>query len=201
MGGFRALVELAGEAVAVVTNASAYAIALSLLAALFFVSGASKLRRPRLAAVAMVNFGVARRARPAYGRALGLGEIGLASLLATRVESRTTLVAAAALLWFFSVLIARALLSGERFPCQCFGESESALTGATLARTATLALVATVFAAAGDHGGVSSAASKAGALESAAAVAILGMVALVGRVRQLVVWNRPPFFPGGRLAE
>ena len=201
MGGFRAFVDLAGEAVAVVANASAYGIALSFLAALFLVSGGSKLRRPRLAAVAMVNFGVANRARPGYGRALALAEITLASLLAIRVEPRVTLIAAGVLLWSFSALIARALLSGERFPCHCFGESDSALNVVTLARTATVALVATAFAAVGEHGAVASAASEAGALEAAAAISMLGTIALASRLRQLVVWNRLPLLPRASAAE
>jgi hypothetical protein len=201
MGGFRAFVDLAGEAVAVVANASVYGIALSFLACLFLVSGASKLRRPRLAAVAMVNFGVANRARPGYGRALALGEITLASLLAIRVEPRVTLFAAGVLLWSFSALIARALLSGERFPCHCFGESDSALNVVTLARTATVALVATAFAAVGEEGAVASAASEAGALEAAGAISVLGTIALASRLRQLVVWNRLSLLPRARAAE
>lgn len=201
MGGFRAFVDLAGEAVAVVANASAYGIALSFLAALFLVSGGSKLRRPRLAAVAMVNFGVANRARPGYGRALALAEITLASLLAIRVEPRVTLIAAGVLLWSFSALIARALLSGERFPCHCFGESDSALNVVTLARTATVAIVPTAFAAVGEHGAVASAASEAGALEAAAAISMLGTIALASRLRQLVVWNRLSLLPRTSAAE
>jgi hypothetical protein len=201
MGGFRALADVAGDTLAVIANASVYGIALSFLASLFLVSGASKLRRPRLAAIAMVNFGVARRARPGYGRALAVAEITLASLLVIRLEPRVMLIAAGVLLWAFSALIARALLSGERFPCHCFGESDSALNVVTLARTATLALVATAFAAAGEHGAVASAASEAGALEAAGAISVLGMIALASRLRQLVVWNRLSLLPRARAAE
>lgn len=122
------------------------------LACVFVLSGIPKLRKPDLAALAIVDFGLMRRSRAGAGVGLGLAECGLAIALGISAASSSTpvraipAIAAAALLWFFVALVGRSLRSGSEFACFCFGSGESRLSAFTLLRTAVLALAATVLA-------------------------------------------------------
>jgi hypothetical protein len=50
------------------------------------------------------------------------------------------------LLWFFVLLIAKSLFSGEDFSCFCLGDADTRLSRLTLVRTAALALLASALA-------------------------------------------------------
>ncbi|MBX6765102.1 MAG: hypothetical protein IRY88_15705 [Rubrobacteraceae bacterium] len=150
-----------------------------------------KLRRPALAAMAMVDFKVARRVRPSLGFALGAGELVLALALALGgPASRFIIAIAAALLWVFTLLIARSLWSGERFACFCFGDTDSVLSRWTLLRTSALALLASTLAILALPTNSYREPGAAPVLELVVAAAILGTVVLLGRVPDLWKWNR-----------
>jgi hypothetical protein len=157
------------------------------LACVFALSGIPKIRKPELAALAIVDFGLMSHSRRWAGLSIGIGECGLALALAVSAASASTAVrvlpalAAALLLWTFVALIARALRSNEEFACYCFGSGEATLSGATLARTGLLALAASALAA----GGFSQAAQPTAEEWASALVvsaAAVGSVVLLAKV-------------------
>lgn len=144
----------------------------------FVVSGTSKLRTPWMTALSMVDFGVLRSARRRAAFALGTGELvlGIAALLGVA----PALAAATVLLWFFAFLIALHVHRGQAFPCSCFGGRE-AISAATAARTAALALLASLALV-----GMRTADPRIpGILDSNAAVSSLGIVVLMSSVLSL----------------
>jgi hypothetical protein len=116
------------------------AVALVAVPAVVLVwAGVEKLRRPFPASLAIVRFGLARRVRPAVGRAAGALELAAGTLLLARPQSPWAYVPAAALLLVFVFLLARALGRGERFACACFGADEhDSIRPVTIVRTAAL---------------------------------------------------------------
>ena len=104
-------------------------------------SAVAKLRAPGRASVALVRFGLARRARRGAGRALGALEAAVAIALVAFPASPVPLASAALLFAAFAVLIGRAVGRGQRFDCGCFGERET-LGAGTLVRALTLSAVA-----------------------------------------------------------
>lgn len=123
------------------------AAAAGTLAAMFTVSGVTKLRRPFDSALAMVRFGVLRRIRPAAGRALGGVELLLAVALVATANPFVATLAAAALLVVFTALVARALANGRSFDCACFGAGER-ISWATVGRNAAFIALAALVAVA-----------------------------------------------------
>lgn len=86
-----------------------------------------------------MRFGLARRVRPAAGRAAGGVEIAAGTLLLVRPQSPWAYVPAIVLLVLFVGLLARAVARGERFGCACFGsEADEGITLVTVGRTAAL---------------------------------------------------------------
>jgi hypothetical protein len=147
MDGLERLGGYLADAVAALVTAEACAVYLAALGALFLFSGAGKLRRPWLAAMAIVDFGATRAPRPGLGRALGASEclLGAGLLVAPSLGAAPVVLAAGAaclLLAVFALAIGRALRSGREFACMCFGDSEAAISTRTLARTTLLAAVA-----------------------------------------------------------
>jgi hypothetical protein len=192
LNGFEAALSLAADGVRLVTAPSGYGIAIWVLGIVFAWSGIAKLQKPVLAAMAMVDFGVFRRVMPRLGSALGAAELSLALLLLTGTLPTVFLPVTAGLLWIFVLLIARSLWAGKRFACFCFGEANSKLSRLTLARTATLALLASVLV------GVGPSPAYAGfgltyALQGASAAAIVGTVVLGSLIPRLLRWNRDPY--------
>jgi Methylamine utilisation protein MauE len=124
----------------VAVDSSQVAVALAAVPALTLVwAGVEKLRRPFPASLAIVRFGLARRVRPEVGRAAGAIEVAAGTLLVARPQSPWAYVPAAALLFVFAFLLARAVRRGERFACACFGAGEDDSIGpATVVRTAVL---------------------------------------------------------------
>lgn len=140
MGGLDWLGDAADAALAALRTAPGQDIAAWFLGLVFIWSGVTKLRQPRLAALAMMDFGVVHKPRGFHGLALGgleclLGVSALLTLGAAPVFAMT------ALLLVFCIVIARALAAGNRFPCMCFGDNESDLSANTLVRTIGLAML------------------------------------------------------------
>ena len=67
MNGFASALSLLMSGFRAVTTSPGYGIGIWFLAAVFFWSGIVKLRQPTLAAMAMVDFGVAQRVRKTWG--------------------------------------------------------------------------------------------------------------------------------------
>ena len=191
MGGFAAAVDLLADGLAAMMTPGGSGIFSWFLAAVFAVSGTVKVRRPVLAAMALVDFRIVRRPLPVLGLALGGFELLVALGLAFVPAAAVFL--AAPLLWFFAFLIARGLRANEDFACFCFGESDGALSRWTLVRTAALAALATVVALGSPRlwrwtGGEPW-------LELVAAASLFGMVVLFRQMLPLLRWNRGIFDP------
>jgi hypothetical protein len=190
MSGFEAAFSLVAELLRLVTAPMGYGIAVWILAIIFVWSGLAKLRRPTLAAMAIVDFGVLRRVRPRLGSALGAAELLLALFLITGTIPAIFLPVTAGLLWIFVLLILRNLWSGKDFACFCFGDADSRLSRLTLVRTAALALLASVLAAAPlPYAGF----SQAYLLQAITAAALVGSMVLGSQIRRLLRWNGDPY--------
>lgn len=189
MGGFNTVLSLGIRGLDTLLTPAVAGVAAWFLAGVFVWSGVTKARRPALAAMALVDFGIARRVWPRLGLALGVAELALAATLAA--TPRAGAILAAATLWAFTLIIARSLRLGKRFPCACFGESADQLSGRTLARAALLAGLATAlacrpapFVLGRDPVGA--------ALEAIVAGAIIGAIVLGGQLPVLLRWNSAP---------
>lgn len=154
MGGFAQLFSFALELFAVAGTKGAGVVTVWILVIVFAISGYAKFRRPVLAAMTIVDFGLLDEVRPTLGLAVGLGELTIAlGLIAGLLTGRAFLAAtvlAAILLWFFVGIIVRSLRAGERFSCFCFGDSNSELSTLTAIRTFALAILATNLLRIGD---------------------------------------------------
>jgi hypothetical protein len=181
---------LVTDALNIVLAPSAFGTAVWVLAIVFAWSGATKLRRPTPAAIAMVDFGVLRRVRPALGSALGAAELLLAVSLITGAFPAVSLPAAAVLLWVFVLLIAKSLWSGDRFACFCFGDAGSRLSGWTLLRTIVLALLGSVLVVALPSAGDYAVFGETYALQMASAMALVGAIVLGGQFPELLRRNK-----------
>jgi uncharacterized membrane protein YphA (DoxX/SURF4 family) len=184
-GGFVALLDLISSVLSLLARPSGYGTALWFLALVFAWSGVVKLRRPVSAALAIVDFGLTKRVYPSLGWLVGLGETLLALALAAGLFPPLALSGAAILLWFFSALIGRSLLAGKSFACFCFGDSGSALSRATLARTGALALFATLVAALPTPNPLWTD-WQVPAFQAIVAASLLGTIALIGSMPQLL---------------
>jgi hypothetical protein len=182
-GGLDAIGRGFGAAVEAVAAQSVFGCLALLLALVFLLSAVPKLRKPELAALAIVDFGVTKRSHRWAGVALGAGELVLAGSLAAAAAGSTAVrvvpaACAAVLLWIFACLIARALRSSERFACFCFGSADSTVSLQALLRTTTLAVVATVLSA-GAIESTSPPSVEAWMLELTTAASLLGTAALL----------------------
>lgn len=121
-------------------------IVLWALAGVFALAGCAKLRRPQLAALALVDFGLARAVRSRNGSMLGWSEIALAFFLVAAPWPALALAAASVVLWTFAFALARRLASGRTTSCFCFGDAAEPISIRTVARSAGLALAATLAA-------------------------------------------------------
>ena len=84
---FHTLAQLAG-------HASSVSLSLRLvLATLFVVGGVYKLRRPRDAAIAAVNFGILKRPRKPAGYAFGIAEVCLIRFTLPELTARAMHIA------------------------------------------------------------------------------------------------------------
>lgn len=115
---------------------------IGMVAAVFLLSGFSKVRRPFAAALAIARFGLLPNVNVWAGRAAGAVEIAIAVALILWPSLVLPLVAASALLVVFVALIAKALVRGDKFHCACFGARGEPIAVTTLARTLALLGVA-----------------------------------------------------------
>jgi Methylamine utilisation protein MauE len=175
-------------------------IAIWILAIIFAWSGVAKLRRPSLAAMAMVDFGVLHRIRPRLGSTLGSAELLLALFLITGVLPALFLSVAAGLLWLFVALIARSLWSGQQFACFCFGDADSKLSHLTLVRTTILAVLASMLLIAPSPTPVYSDLNiiygGAYMLQAASAMALIGIIVLGSQTLRLLRMNKDSYTTG-----
>jgi hypothetical protein len=146
MHGYQHAIDLLGRLVRECGRPSLNGIFAAFLAAVFISSGLAKLRRPAVAALSIVNFGVTSRVWTAAGVALGASEVALSVVLLVPPLRVPATWAAAVVLIGFAVLISRSLRRGDRFSCACFGRDTDDISRKTLARTAGLSVVALVAA-------------------------------------------------------
>lgn len=150
-----------------------------LLAIVFLWSGTTKVLRPTLAAEAIRNFGIAKRAQPAFGMSLGIVEIGLAVALASALAPLEAAAVAAMLLTLFVGLLTRSVIRGDRFPCFCFGSEREPVSLGTIGRTAVLASIAWLaFAQTLDF--VPSPGAQSWFLDGVVGASLVGLVVLAG---------------------
>ena len=198
MHGFETALSLIRDAVLLLAGSVGYGVAVWFLGLIFIWSGIAKLREPVLTAMAMVDFGVIRSVRPAFGLALGVTELLLAmslpASLALGEQFHLALLFAAVLLWLFSILIVRSLQSGEKFACYCFGDTDSELSRWTLLRTIALALLATLLflVRPGPNTLDELGAGETYMFEALAAVSLLATIMLASQVPNLLRWNADP---------
>ncbi len=193
MNGFESALALFAGFFDLLTAPAGYGIAVWVLTIIFVWSGVAKLRKPTLAAMAIMDFGVIRGIRPRLGSALGGAEVLLAMFLAAGILPMVSLPFTAGLLWLFVLLIARGLWLGKDFACFCFGDSDSRLSRWTLARTAALAMLASVLAVAPLSAGSYAGLTTTYILQAVAAAAIVGMAVLGSQIPSLLRWNRDPY--------
>jgi Methylamine utilisation protein MauE len=193
MHGFESTLSLAAKVLHFVTAPTSYGIAVWVLAIVFVWSGVAKLRQPTLAAMAMMDFGLLRRVKPRLGSALGAAELLVALFLITGTLPGLFLPITAGLLWFFVLIIAKSLLSGEDFACFCFGDADSSLSRLTLIRTAALALLASVLASAPLSTGTYADFSETYVLQAIWAAAFVGVIVLSSQLPKLLRWNKDPY--------
>jgi Methylamine utilisation protein MauE len=191
MHGFESAIDLIRAGGGTIGTSKTFGVLSTLLGFVFLAAGVAKLRRLAVAALAMVDFDVVSRARPAYGVALGAIEFAIAIALITRSLPSLALVVAAILLSVFALLIGRSLKRGERFPCTCFGASMEPLSKLTFVRTFALACVALLllgFAVfTGERG---SSGSAAHIIEAIVAVSALSTIVLISSIVRLALLSR-----------
>lgn len=188
-GGLHSIWEGLQSAFSALSDQPVFGAAAIFLGLIFAISAVPKLRRPELAAMAILDFGVTQRVHRSAGLALGAGELALAVVLAAAAGTASQLrfipmALAAILLWTFVFLIGRALRSAERFSCFCFGDTEDSISVSTLTRSSALALLATAMAALA-LSDVTAPNLQAWALEFVVAASILGTGSLVVGTRAL----------------
>lgn len=188
MGGFDAAWSLGEALVRALGSTTGAAIVSWLFVGLFLVAGASKIRHPRSAAEALVNFGVVQNVRVRTGTALGTAELGLACAFGA-IPALAAFVAAP-LLWLFVLLVGRRLQAGYRFPCACFGDAAELLSWWSLVRTTLLALMATGLIL-GDLPALRAATVET-LLEATTAFASLGTIVLIRGMAKLLTVSRRP---------
>jgi hypothetical protein len=146
MHGFELLSSAAASALQLIADAEVRSVFVWALAGTLLWSGSSKIRRPLLAATALMRFGLVKTAPRIYGQLLGVAELVLAALLVARVAPLFALATATALFTAFAILIGGRLRAGDTRPCYCFG-SDAPLGSVALARATGLAIVAGVLSA------------------------------------------------------
>jgi uncharacterized membrane protein YphA (DoxX/SURF4 family) len=192
MNGFEALLALVHDLYHLLTGAPGYGIVRWFLAFVFAWSGVVKLRNPVLAAMAMVDFAVVPHVYPLLGRLLGAFEFLLALALAFNLLSRPALWVAFLLLVLFTLLIGRSLWAGDKFACFCFGETDSSLSGWTLARTGALALLAGAAASVPAPSDLNQD-FQTGVFQVTIALSLLGVIVLAASLPRLIAWGSDSF--------
>jgi Methylamine utilisation protein MauE len=150
-------------------------IARLLLAGVFLVAGAAKLRDRDGSQRAVVEFGLPSALAAPLGLLLPLAELAVAATLIPTSTAWWGAVGALALLGLFVGGIGINLARGRQPDCHCFGQLHSAPAGwKTLGRNAAFAAVAVFILWAGFDGAGSSAVAWLGALSSAQLAVLVG---------------------------
>lgn len=198
MHGFQFVAAFVSQAVDWLHRAHAPEAATFLVAAAFVLSGWAKTRRPLLAALAVVEFGVLKRASPVVGLTVGLAEIALGVALvlsATRVVAQG---AAVLLLWTFVAILARQIILHRDAPCFCFGQADEALTWSAVVRTGGLAVAVTYATLASLVTASASTSWTVLTLSVVSAVALLASYALMSQLPRLATRHEhAPMVLGG----
>lgn len=118
------------------------------VAGVFALSAAGKLRARAEFAASLAEFGVPSGARRPAGVAIMAAELAIVPLVLVPATALAALVLAAALLAIFAAAVALALRRGRRPRCRCFGVASAPLRRAHVGRNLGLALVAAVGAVA-----------------------------------------------------
>lgn len=190
MDGLGPLTDLLAWCLDAVHSSPGYEIATWFLALVFLWSGAVKVARPKLAAVAIADFRLVRRPRRWHGLALGAFELAVAAALVAGSAMHVVLGVTTAMLAVFAALILRSLLAGERFACFCFGGQDDGLSWTSFARTLALGGLAALLAVAPLGTATRGVLSEETYLALiTAGGALLTLVAL-SRVPRLLRWNR-----------
>lgn len=136
MDGFAHLVDAAQWLADAVTRPPFALAATLVVVGLLVLGGVHKIRHPLSAAASAVRFGVVRHASRRAGYALGLAELGAASLMLAWPRAAVITGTAIALLLTigFVVVISAALARGEHFPCNCLSDDEDEISKTTLVR-------------------------------------------------------------------
>lgn len=186
MTGIEALADFGKSVLSIISTPAGIAVGRWALGVMFLISGLMKLRQPLLAAFAIADFGLTRHARRSHGLALGQAEAVLGIWLVSGVGVTFGLLAAAILLFSFTMLIARALRAGGGFPCFCFGESDSVVSTKTLWRTTALTLAAFALVPGATKLGANNGASPS---EIVVGASLVGILLLTSRIPALLRWD------------
>lgn len=189
VGGFASLGIWANGVLSWIGESDIYGVTTSFLAMTFLLSGILKLRRPHLAAFALVDFHVTRTTNASYGRALGALEVFFATGLLARLWPLVFQGLVVVLLSTFCYLIARSLVSGRSFACMCFGDADGSLSRWTLLRTAALLTAAAMLLATTARGVHFSVDTGPVVLQACVAISVLAILFLVSRFPRLLRLN------------
>jgi hypothetical protein len=180
MHGLELLTSTAANGARLLADPELHSVAVWSLAGTLLWSGSSKLRRPWLAATALLQFGLVKTVSRRSGQALGFVELSLAAILLAGLTPLFGLATATALFVAFAVLIAKQLRAGDTRPCYCFG-SDAPLTVTALARAVVLAAAAFALGAAAPVWGTPPALDSIG-WDAAGAAAIIGLIVLLAAI-------------------
>lgn len=172
------------EALDALRDASVGGAIAAILGSVLLLSGGIKLRNPLPAAIALVNFGVARRVRPAWAYILGGLEVTVGLSLILRIAWPVPALAALTMFAGFFTAIASALLMKRQLECACFGEANAPLGLPTLAR-AVLLVGLSVMATAASLQPLSSQDALSETVTGVALLAILVLLSAAWRLRRL----------------
>lgn len=188
MHGFALLLDGLYRLALTLSSSEYWVVGVFVLAAVFIMSGVPKMRRPELAAIAMVDLSMASRPFPRIAYVVGVFECLLGAGLAFASHQQLVLVAAV-LLWFFAILLILRLRSQPEFPCFCFGESDDKLNVWSVLRTTALACLATALAIARPPDSAYEATTPV--LQGITALALLSTALLIGSTRKTLRASSP----------
>jgi uncharacterized membrane protein YphA (DoxX/SURF4 family)/peroxiredoxin len=151
-----------------------------LLTAVFVLAGVGKLFDRAGAERALAEFGVPPQFTSAVAIVLPVAELAVAVALLFPASATGGAIAAAALLFAFTIAIANAVLHDRSPDCHCFGRIHSAPAGkGTLARNGALLVLAVFVASAGPGTSIDGWASRRTAGELALSVLVLAGLVLL----------------------
>ncbi len=188
MSGFEPIADIVSDVVNALRSHPGYEAATLFLGGVFAWSGAAKIRRPTLAAMAIADFGLVINPRGWHGVVIGTLELGLALALIIGQGMPVVLTLTCGLLAVFTLLVAVALRRRQSFACFCFGGEEE-LSRATLIRNLLLVALSTLLLSAALVSADRLGDPKMLLLTAMLAITALAMTALLTRLPKLLRWN------------